>query len=126
MERKRSVRRPGGYPRRHKPLGEKIKDFLRQFVAFMFSNVGIIGLVVGYTIVGAFIFQRIEGDNTVVQDRREELQSLVAATADRLWNLTCCGVIPLEELVWRNEVKFYFIFGRIFLTMTDPALDLTI
>lgn len=49
MERRRSIRRRQAYKT---PLGEKLKDFLRQFVAFMFSNVGIIGLVVGYTIAG--------------------------------------------------------------------------
>jgi predicted lysophospholipase L1 biosynthesis ABC-type transport system permease subunit len=58
MERKRSSRR---YAARQKTLGAKCKDYLRQFIAFMFSNVGIIGLVVGYTIAGAFVFQAIEG-----------------------------------------------------------------
>ena len=104
MERKRSSRR--GYPaRRRKPLGEKIKDFLRNFVAFMFSNVGIIGLVVGYTIVGAFIFQLIEGRTGKRESLREFSAREMRATAERLWNLTCCGLIPLEEHVWRNEAS---------------------
>lgn len=42
MERKRSSRR-----RRYKrPFLTKCKEFFRQFVAFLFSNIGIIGLVV--------------------------------------------------------------------------------
>lgn len=105
MERKRSVRR--GYPSRRpqKPLGEKIKDFLRHFVAFMFSNVGIIGLVVGYSIVGALIFQKIEGGNKSRQTHREEDAAvLLNLTANELWNVTCCGVVPLEETAWRAEV----------------------
>ncbi|KAK3927096.1 TWiK family of potassium channels protein 7, partial [Frankliniella fusca] len=103
MERKRSVRR--GWRRPRKPLGEKIKDFLRQFVAFMFSNVGIIGLVVGYTIVGALIFQKIEGSLPPLQTHREQDAAiLLNLTADLLWNVTCCGVVPLEEAVWREEV----------------------
>lgn len=106
MERKRSTRR--GYPaRRRKPLGEKIKDFLRNFIAFMFSNVGIIGLVVGYTIVGALIFQRIEGEGQGKgqASRLEDVSRELNTTADHLWNITCCGLIPLEEHVWRNEVS---------------------
>ncbi|XP_034236079.1 TWiK family of potassium channels protein 18 [Thrips palmi] len=99
MERKRSSRR-------HKPLGEKIKDSLRHFVAFMFSNVGIIGLVVGYTIVGALLFQHIEGKNPKsVTKKTEDADRLRNATADRLWNVTCCFIIPLEEDVWIKEAN---------------------
>lgn len=47
MERKRSVRR-----RQKPPFAERAKDHCRKFTAFMFSNVGIIFLVVLYTIAG--------------------------------------------------------------------------
>uniref|UniRef100_A0A1B0BR75 Potassium channel domain-containing protein n=1 Tax=Glossina palpalis gambiensis TaxID=67801 RepID=A0A1B0BR75_9MUSC len=43
-----------------KPPFEKFKDHCRLFTAFLFSNVGIILLVIFYTIGGAFIFQAIE------------------------------------------------------------------
>lgn len=52
MERRRSLRRRQAYKA---PFSEKLKEFFRQFIAFMFSNVGIIGLVVGYTIAGEYI-----------------------------------------------------------------------
>lgn len=36
------------------PLAKKIKDHCRKFTAFMFSNIGIIFLVVLYTIGGEY------------------------------------------------------------------------
>jgi hypothetical protein len=59
MERKRSSRHRQRY-RKRKSTCDQIKDLVREFIAFMFSNVGIIGLVVGYTICGAFMFMYIE------------------------------------------------------------------
>ncbi|XP_067015797.1 two pore potassium channel protein sup-9 [Anabrus simplex] len=102
MERKRSSRRYGrGY--RQKTLGEKVKDYLRHFIAFMFSNVGIIGLVVGYTITGAFIFMAIEGSEAkrmmtgVVKLRNE--------TAMKLWRLTCCDLHTFNKSLWMANVS---------------------
>lgn len=43
-----------------KSFVQKCKDCLRQFIAFLFSNVGIICLVVGYTAGGAVMFKNIE------------------------------------------------------------------
>jgi hypothetical protein len=51
MERKRSVRRQRRYER---PFAKKCKDLCRQFIAFLFSNVGIIGLVVSIVVFFAF------------------------------------------------------------------------
>ena len=36
-------------------------DSLRAFVAFVFSKVGICVLVIGYLLVGAVMFQNLEG-----------------------------------------------------------------
>lgn len=47
MERKRSIKR-----KQKPPFAERAKDQCRKFTAFMFSNVGIILLVVLYTIAG--------------------------------------------------------------------------
>lgn len=54
MDRKTSVRR-----RPLKPFAERAKDHCRQFTAFMFSNVGIIILVVVYMIGGKRLFCRL-------------------------------------------------------------------
>ncbi|XP_076028793.1 two pore potassium channel protein sup-9-like [Oratosquilla oratoria] len=69
-----------------KPPFERIKDCCRFTIAFTFSNVGVCGLFVGYTIMGAFIFQAIEGpqENTTfayVDKIRNE-------TIQKLWNIT--------------------------------------
>lgn len=46
---------------------EKIKDCCRKFIAFMCTQVGVGGLVVGYTIVGAATFQYIESMEEYVE-----------------------------------------------------------
>lgn len=65
---------------------EKIKDCCRKFVAFMCTQVGVGGLVVGYTIVGAFSFQYIETreESPHFDDIRE---SADRTTVD-LWNIS--------------------------------------
>jgi hypothetical protein len=61
----------------------------------MFSNVGIIGLVVGYTIAGAFVFRAVEGGfephSSAVMDMRNK-------TALKLWHLSCCGLNVFSEV----------------------------
>ncbi|KAL6432871.1 hypothetical protein ACFW04_006315 [Cataglyphis niger] len=72
--------------RRRKPWGERIADWTRALIAFLFSNVGIVCLVVGYTIAGAFLFAHIEGKtNPDVADEFIRCRNLTAAT---LWELT--------------------------------------
>ncbi|CAH1382271.1 hypothetical protein MTP99_006204 [Tenebrio molitor] len=83
MERKRSVRRQRRYER---PFAKKCKDLCRQFIAFLFSNVGIIGLVVSYTIAGAFIFRYVEKRH---QDQlRLDVLRIRNETVSKFWNKT--------------------------------------
>ncbi|EFA08415.2 TWiK family of potassium channels protein 7-like Protein [Tribolium castaneum] len=83
MERKRSVRRQRRYER---PFAKKCKDLCRQFIAFLFSNVGIIGLVVSYTIAGAFIFRFVE-KKYQMQVRLDVLR-IRNETVSKFWNKT--------------------------------------
>ncbi|KAK5650684.1 hypothetical protein RI129_001713 [Pyrocoelia pectoralis] len=46
---------------------EKIKDCCRKVIAFMCTQVGVGGLVVGYAVVGAFAFRYIERQNKAFQ-----------------------------------------------------------
>lgn len=72
--------------RRRKPWGERVIDWTRTLIAFLFSNVGIVCLVVGYTIAGAFLFTHIEGKTSSgVTGDVIALRNLTAAT---LWELT--------------------------------------
>jgi len=72
--------------RRDKTNTEKAKDCCRAFTAFVFSNVGIIALFLGYAIVGAIVFQKIEGENELRSKYR--VVNLRRRTAQQLWNIT--------------------------------------
>lgn len=50
MERQKSFKRRHNMPK--PPLAERAKEHCRQFIAFIFSNVGIIILVINYMIGG--------------------------------------------------------------------------
>lgn len=72
--------------RRRKTWVERIADWTRALIAFLFSNVGIVGLVVGYTIAGAFLFISIEGETS--SDATDNVIRLRNLTAVTLWELT--------------------------------------
>ncbi|XP_026825629.1 potassium channel subfamily K member 18-like [Ooceraea biroi] len=88
--------------RRRKLWGERIADWTRALIAFLFSNVGIVCLVVGYTIAGAILFTYIEGKTTPdVADNVTRLRNL---TADTLWELTSKENVFSEKL-WKAKVR---------------------
>lgn len=82
----RRPRRSGGGRKRRRPWPERLCDWLRSFVAFLFSNVGIVCLVIGYTIAGAFIFVAIESSHEHV--RTINVSLIRNTTATSLWQLT--------------------------------------
>lgn len=88
--------------RKRKPWDERIADWTRALIAFLFSNVGIVCLVVGYTIAGAFLFTHIEGRTSLdVAGNVIKLRNLTAAT---LWELTSKENVFSEKL-WKAKVK---------------------
>lgn len=97
----RSLR--GAYTTRYrKPFGARIKDCCRSTIAFMFSNVGVCGLMVGYTIMGALLFPEIEVlegpplSSAVVTHREEAIR--------RLWNITASHN-TLYPTKWKDDVR---------------------
>ncbi|XP_015185392.1 PREDICTED: potassium channel subfamily K member 9-like isoform X1 [Polistes dominula] len=88
--------------KRRKPWNEKICDWSRALIAFLFSNVGIVCLVVGYTIVGAFLFTYIEAKDSL--DISGDVVKQRNITAAKLWDLTSKENIFSERL-WKKEVK---------------------
>ncbi|KAK9497290.1 hypothetical protein O3M35_004636 [Rhynocoris fuscipes] len=84
---------------------DKTLDFIRAFLALMFSNIGVIGLVIGYTILGSFLFKWIEGPYEAqrkltedeVIDRRKQL-------TNKLWKFTCEMNIFAEDK-WKEIVQ---------------------
>ncbi|KAI5633987.1 ion channel domain-containing protein [Phthorimaea operculella] len=68
---------------RRKRKDKRLVDYLRAFIAFLFSNVGVVVLVVAYTIAGAFIFQALEGASEM--DRLNLMDKERDSTAQTLW-----------------------------------------
>lgn len=96
--------------RRRKPWGERIVDWTRALIAFLFSNVGIVCLVVGYTIVGAFLFTHIEGRNNL--DIVGDVIRLRNVTAATLWELTSKVNIFIYYFIYYCRVKRPFLVSR--------------
>lgn len=105
MERRRSSRRN---TKPKKSWFQKFKDCLRQFIAFLFSNVGIICLVLGYTLAGAYMFKKIEGENA--EDHfKTDLSVFYNKTLENLWNIASMTIPTVNGTDFRdmaeNELK---------------------
>ncbi|KAG7163442.1 potassium channel subfamily K member 18-like [Homarus americanus] len=83
-------------------LKHLLQDLCRRLIAFLFTQVGVCGLVVAYNIVGAFAFRAIEGDFGDAGPEETALQ-LREDMVRRLWNVTLRLNI-LEEAQWRDAV----------------------
>ncbi|CAK1541423.1 unnamed protein product [Leptosia nina] len=70
-------------PRRRRRLGSRVRSYVRALLAFLFSNVGVVVLVVAYTIAGAFMFQAIEGASEM--ERVNNMTKERDNTAQYLW-----------------------------------------
>lgn len=68
--------------------GEKCKEFARSFVAFIFSKVGLVVLVVGYAIGGALLFQAVEGPHEDKEMHFNQVKEIRNRTLDDLWLIT--------------------------------------
>ena len=65
---------------------ERLKDCCRLVVSFMFTQVGVGGLVVSYAFMGAIAFKTIEGKDT--NDTNIRVTNMRSAYVTRLWNVT--------------------------------------
>ncbi|XP_071531996.1 two pore potassium channel protein sup-9-like [Panulirus ornatus] len=82
-----------------KPFGEKVKDCCRSTIAFIFSNVGVCGLMVGYTTMGAYLFSTIESQDDMVITA----DLLRSKTIEELWNITVAYNV-LDKPNWTANV----------------------
>ncbi|XP_073811198.1 potassium two pore domain channel sandman [Musca autumnalis] len=95
--------------RKEKPPFQRFKDHCRKFTAFMFSNVGIILLVIFYTIGGAFVFQAIE----IFEYEREMADHVDVATKydykkeilDRLWVETATNISFYDRYKYKERIN---------------------
>ncbi|OQV25261.1 hypothetical protein BV898_00945 [Hypsibius exemplaris] len=80
----------------------KCRYYCKKFIAFLFSHIGLCGLVVAYVILGAITFSYLEADNERMVKVR--VQGLHNSTLDELWNVTHAE--PMGDLLDVQETPF--------------------
>ena len=60
--------------------------FLRKVISFLLSHIGLLSLVVGYCIMGAFVFEILERENELMVKRNMTKNRL--SVTDELWAIT--------------------------------------
>ncbi|WKX98206.1 hypothetical protein Q1695_013691 [Nippostrongylus brasiliensis] len=79
----------------------RVVNLVKKIIAFFFSHIGLCALVVGYALLGAVIFQAVEGPH------EEQIQSSVTAARGRavdvVWNATF-RVNRLNQEQWKTAV----------------------
>ena len=58
----------------------------KSVTSFLLSHIGLLSLVVGYCIMGAFIFQELERENEL--ETKREMKNKRLAMTDTLWEIT--------------------------------------
>ncbi|XP_041971878.1 potassium channel subfamily K member 15 [Aricia agestis] len=89
--------------RRRRRFASRVRNFLRGFLAFLFSNVGVILLVVAYTIIGAFMFQGIEGANET--ERANNMTKERDRTAQYLWQNVTLTLNLFNETALKERIS---------------------
>ena len=69
-----------------KTRGEKCSSCCKKFTTFLFSTVGLCCLVVGYSILGGFIFMKLEAPHE--KRLKDDVMSRRKIHVERLWNIT--------------------------------------
>ena len=92
-------------PPPEKPLWRRFKDALRALTAWVFSNVGICVLVIGYLLLGAVMFMELEGPDGAV---RSHVPDLRRETVGRLWDVTE-RYNTLHPDSWSKEVTMIIV-----------------
>ena len=62
--------------------------------SFLFSHIGLLSLVVGYCIMGAFIFEELERENEILVKRN--VTKTRHAVTEQLWDITRNMEVPAE------------------------------
>lgn len=91
-------------------LRERIKDCCRKLVAFMCTQVGVGGLVVGYAIIGAFGFMMIESQGQISPPSTVCIRELIRKQfAEELW----LGTAGNQTINVFNKTAFHSVSNRI-------------
>ena len=86
----------------------KLKRYLKKGFKFAFSQIGLAGLVVGYVILGALIFMKIESsyekeNQDKIEKNREEFFENVRISAETLFNDYLKKNFHTKYSQYRNE-----------------------
>lgn len=88
--------------RRRRTKVQRVINLIKKVIAFLFSNVGLFAIVVGYAFLGAITFRSIE--------RPHEIETQKAVFDDRhravrvIWNSTY-QLNVLDELRWKETAR---------------------
>ncbi|XP_004534902.1 potassium channel subfamily K member 15 [Ceratitis capitata] len=119
--------RRSSFRKRQKPPFERFKDRCRQFTAFMFSNVGIILLVIFYTIGGAFIFQGIElFEYERLRTHKTVKRNFGDECLQEIWEITAQNISFYDNKYYKakvNEILLKFQRGIAHQNLLDPEVD---
>ncbi|XP_022239224.1 TWiK family of potassium channels protein 7-like [Limulus polyphemus] len=124
IERKRSSRRSrreGHHPTKKRPPVNKCKTCCRKFTAFMFSHVGLCGLVVGYSIMGAFAFRALEAPYE--KEKAGEVNEMREKMVKRLWDITSNYNILYRENWTRSVTSEIREFQSALITAVRDGYD---
>lgn len=89
-------------PRRRRSKVQRLVIAIKKFIAFLISHVGLCFVVVAYTMLGAVVFQAVEGP-TELEIRKHQKESRQRAV-DFMWDATYDHNI-LEPDKWEEKVK---------------------
>ncbi|XP_068623772.1 potassium channel subfamily K member 18 [Battus philenor] len=90
-------------PRRKRRFASRLRNYLRGLLAFLFSNVGVIVLVVAYTVAGAFMFQAIEGASEIERANNMALER--NSTAQYLWQNVTLALNLFNETALKHKIS---------------------
>ncbi|XP_014780101.1 TWiK family of potassium channels protein 18 [Octopus bimaculoides] len=83
---KEVVEKKGTTRESHRKTTNRVVNCCKTFITFFFSNIGLCSLVIGYSILGGFIFQKLEAPNE--ENERGTVTLHRQRHVIRLWNLT--------------------------------------
>ncbi|XP_014091857.1 TWiK family of potassium channels protein 18 [Bactrocera oleae] len=119
--------RRSSFRKRQKPPFERFKDRCRQFTAFLFSNVGIILLVIIYTIGGAFIFQAIElFEYERLSTHKTIKPNITGKCLQKIWDITVQNISFFDNNYYKervNEILLEFQREVAHENLIDPDID---
>ncbi|XP_036361658.1 potassium channel subfamily K member 4-like isoform X2 [Octopus sinensis] len=103
-------------------FGQKCRSCGLKFVAFLFSHIGLTCLVAGYSILGGYVFMKIEKPFEVTQ--RSNVGKIRRLAVSRLWNYTE-NLNILKEEHWKQKVdeKLKYFQLEIFKAVKNEGWD---